>query len=254
MHKVVPGQLQRIDKIVQAEVFMGDAAKLYELQKIDLAWVRVARRLKALMEELGESDDVREARAQVSTTESTLQDWRAKQLDAELESKTLAKKIAETESQLMSGTVRDHRELENLQTSLEALHRHRTQVDDSAVEAMMHADEAEQTLATQREELTAIESEWGAGQTELREEETKLKQQYILLKRKRESVAGNLGDKLLERYETMRKRKGGIAIAPVENGVCAACHVQVPTGVVNGLGSATSLVLCPSCGRYLYGG
>src|SRR5690606_13009687 len=113
-------------------------------------------------------------------------------------------------------------------------------------------DEAEATLATLREELTAIESEWGAGQTELREEETKLKHQYVLLKRKREAVATKMGEKLLERYEAMRKRKSGIAIAPVENGVCGACHVQLPTGVVSGLGSVQTLVLCPSCGRYLY--
>lgn len=231
---------------------MDDAAKLYELQKIDLAWVKVARRLKALMEQLGESDTVREARAQVSTTEATLHEWRTKQRDAELESKSLAKKISETEARLMSGAVHDHRELENLQNSVESLRRHRSQVDDSAVEAMMYADETETALATQREDLETVEAEWGEGQTELRAEEAKLKHQYVLLKRKRESVAGNMGDKLLNRYETMRKRKAGIAIAPVESGVCGACNVQLPTGVVSGLGSATSLVVCPSCGRYLY--
>lgn len=231
---------------------MSDATKLYELQKVDLAWAHVARRLKALMEQLGESDAVRAARQQVNATESTLHDLRAKQRDAELEGKSLAKKIAETESRLMSGAVHDHRELEALQNSLESLRRHRAMVDDTAVEAMMSGDETEAALATQRDQLSTLEAEWGEGQSELRDEETKLKQQYILLKRKREALAKAMGAKLYERYDSMRKRKAGIAIAAVENGVCGACHVQLPTGVVSGLGSATSLVLCPSCGRYLY--
>src|SRR5690606_24067943 len=122
-------------KLLRRRIRMGDAAKKYELQKIDLAWVRVARRLKALMEQLGETEAVREARAQVSATESTLQTWRGKQLDAELEAKQLAQKIAETEARLMSGTVNDHRDLENLQNSLEALRRHQALVDGSALEA-----------------------------------------------------------------------------------------------------------------------
>ncbi len=234
---------------------MEDTNKMYELQKVDTTWLKVARRLQQVQHQLGESETVRTARQQVNEIESVLHQWHAKQKDAELESKSLAGRIKSTEDRLMSGSVRDPKELNNLQENLESLRRHRSLVDDQAVEALMHADELTGELAERQQVLIRLEGEWNNGQSDLKQEETKLKQHYILLKRKRESLAASISPSLLERYETMRKRKGGIAVAPVQNGVCGACHVQIPTGVVNSLGSSTvTLAVCPSCGRYLVPG
>ncbi|HXF60796.1 MAG TPA: C4-type zinc ribbon domain-containing protein [Caldilineaceae bacterium] len=231
---------------------MDDATRMYELQRVDLTWVKVARRLQQVQRQLGESEEVRSARQQVAQTEADMHQWRGKQKDAELESKTLAAKIKETEERLMSGQVRNPKELDALQANLEALRRHRTIVDDHAVEALMQADELAGRLNEQQSILASLEEAWSSGQSELRQEETKLKQNYVLLKRKREALASAMAPALLERYEQMRKRKAGVAIAPVQNGVCGACHVQLPTGIVNGLRSGNGeLVLCPSCGRYL---
>jgi predicted nucleic acid-binding Zn-ribbon protein len=237
------------------EVNVEEANKLYDLQKVDLAWLKVARRLQQVQHQLGESETVRAARQQVTQTETMLHQWHAKQKDAELESKSLGTRIKSTEDRLMSGSIRDPKELNNLQENLEALRRHRTLVDDQAVEALMHADELTGQLTEQQGVLSRLEGEWTNGQSDLKQEETKLKQNYILLKRKREALATALPASLIERYEHMRKRKAGIAIAPVQNGVCGACHVQIPTGIVNGMGSSTAtLTVCPSCGRYLVAG
>jgi hypothetical protein len=231
---------------------VDDATTLYELQKVDVTWAKVARRLQQLQQLLGESDEVRSARQQVAQVETDLHLWRGKQMDAELESKSLAQRIKKTEDQLMSGSIRDPKELSALQASLEALRRHRALVDDQAVEALMHADELAGQLATDKATLAEVEGTWTSSQGELKQEDTRLKQHYVLLKRKREALATEMAPSLLEKYESMRKRKAGIAVAPVQNGVCGACHVQIPTGVANGLRSGNgALVLCPSCGRYL---
>jgi predicted nucleic acid-binding Zn-ribbon protein len=126
-------------------------------------------------------------------------------------------------------------------------------VDDSAVEALLQADELAGQLDESQAALDRIEAEWNSEQASLRQQEVKLKQNYVLLKRKRDALANEMGPALLRQYDGMRKRRAGIAIAPVQNGVCGACHVQVPTGVISAVrGSGTNLVLCPSCGRYLY--
>jgi predicted nucleic acid-binding Zn-ribbon protein len=233
---------------------MSDAAKLFELQKVDLTWEKVRRRLQQIQKLLGETEELRTARAQAAETESALSDWRGKQQNAELESRTLAEKIQTTETRLMSGEVRNPKELETLQSSLESLRRHRTMVDDSAVEAMMQADELAKALDERQSSLTDLESEWTSGQTDLREEEVKMKQNFILLKRRREQLAAELNKSLLDRYEHLRKRKGGIAIAPLQNGSCSACHVKAPTGVVSAVKSSgnNALVMCTSCGRILF--
>lgn len=237
------------------EVSVEDATKLYELQKVDLAWLKVARRLQQVQQQLGESETVRAARQQVTETETVLHQWHSKQKDAELESKSLAGRIKTTEDKLMSGSVRDPKELNNLQENLESLRRHRALVDDQAVAALMQAEELTGHLSEQQQQLSTLEGEWTNGQGELKQEETKLKHNYILLKRKREALATALPAALVERYDNMRKRKAGVAVASIQNGVCGACHVQIPTGIINGMGSSTAtLVVCPSCGRYLVNG
>ena len=232
---------------------MDDAAKMYELQKVDLTWTKVRQRLMEIQKLLGESEELIQVRGRVAETESELHDWRGKQHDAELESLSLAARIKSTEDQLMGGTIHNPKELEALQANLDSMLRHRTQVEDSAVEAMVLADGFDSQLGELRQSLTQLEDQWRSGQAELREQETKMKHNYVLLKRKRDALAAEMSPDLLNRYEQMRKRRGGVAVAPVHNGECGACHVQAPTGVLSALQSnRNELVVCTSCGRYLF--
>jgi uncharacterized protein len=230
---------------------VDEVVKMYELQRVDLTWTKVARRLQQLQQLLGESDEVRLARQKVAQAQAELHEWNAKQKNAELEDKSLAERIKSTEERLMSGVVRNPKELEALQHSLDALRRQRETVAEEGVTAMTNAEAAAGQLATDQAALSSVENGWNGNQMELREEETKLKHNGVLLKRKREQLAAGMADSLRDRYENMRKRKAGVAVAAVQNGTCSACHVAIPTGVVNSLRGATTLVICPSCGRYL---
>lgn len=232
---------------------MDDGAQMYELQRVDVTWEKVRRRLLQIQQLLGETEEVKQARQHVAQTEAELHAWRGKQTDGELEGRSLAGRIQDTEQRMMSGAVRNPKELESLQESLDALRRQRVAVDDGAVEAFEQSETLARQLDDARTALSEVESVWVRGQAELRDEEAKLKQNSVLLKRKRDSVTQAMGTELLERYEHMRKRKAGIAIAPLQNGICGACHVKVPTGVVSAMRSANhALVTCTSCGRYLY--
>src|SRR4051812_39834067 len=201
-----------------------DAVKMYELQRVDLTWTKMARRLQQLQGLLGESDELRSARQNVEQIQAELHDWRAKQKNAESEDKSLEERIKATEERMMSGVVRNPKELEALQHSLEALRRQRETVAEEGVTAMSHAEELSGKLASEQAALASVENGWSGNQTELREEELKLKQNGLLLRRKREQLAAGMNESLVERYETMRKRKAGVAIAVVQNGTCSACH------------------------------
>jgi len=233
---------------------VGDAAKeMYELQKVDLTWAKVRQRLLEIQKLLGESEELRQVRARVSETESELQSWRGKQKDAEFESRSLAERIQSADEQLMGGTIHNPKELEALQSNVDSMRRHRAQLEDSAVEAMLLADGLDAQLDELRQSLEKLEKEWASGQTDLRVQETKMKQNYVLLKRKREALAANMSPDTLNRYEQMRRRRGGVAVARIVNGDCEACHVQMPTGVISALQSnRDELVVCTSCGRYLF--
>jgi predicted nucleic acid-binding Zn-ribbon protein len=232
-----------------------DVAKLYELQKTDLTWEKVRRRLVQLRNLLAESDELKQQRKIVADLEAEQQQWQTKQRNEELEAQSLALRIKSSEERLMSGQVRNPKELESLQASVAALRRQRDAVETSGVEALLKQEEITALLAQARATLQQVEEKWKSSQAELLQEETKLKRAFVQLKKQREALATVLAGEQLQRYEDLRQRKAGIAVAAVERGLCGACHVQVPTGVASAARSQVGApVLCPSCGRMLYAG
>ncbi|MDQ3248201.1 MAG: C4-type zinc ribbon domain-containing protein [Chloroflexota bacterium] len=234
---------------------MADIAKMYELQKIDVTWEKVRRRLGQLKAGLVESDELQAARQSVAAIEAELQHCHAQQKDAELKAQSLTERMKATEQRLTSGEIHNSKELAALQASLEALQRQHATVESGGVEALLQAEELTNQLAGTRAGLKAVESQWTTAQSTLLDEETKLKRAYLQLKKQRELSAAGLDAAVLSRYETLRQRKGGIAVAQVQNTICGACHVQVPTGIVSAARNhTTDVVVCPSCGRILYAG
>lgn len=232
-----------------------DIAKLFELQKLDINIDKARRKLVQLKEALGETEEVQAARASVRSTEAELHRWNTAQKDAELEAQALSEQITSKDKELMSGRVTHPKELESLQANVEALRRQRSAVEDGGIEAYQHVEVLGQQLETEQQTLAQIEERWKSGQSELVLEESRYKRAYAQLKQQRDAAAASLPRADLEYYEQLRTRKGGIAVAPLQNSQCGVCHILVPTGVVSAVRSrAGEAVLCPSCGRVLYAG
>ena len=232
-----------------------DIGKLFELQKLDVNLEKARRKLAQLQQALGESAELVAARKTVAATQAELHRWQTAQKNAELEAQALAQQIAARDKELMSGRVSQPKELESLQANIEALRRQRSSIEDSGVEAMTQVETLSRQLAAEQQALQQIEEQWKSSQAGLLQEEAKYKRIDAQLKQQREAGAKALPPADLKYYEDMRRRKAGIAVAPLQNGQCGVCHILVPTGVVSAVRSRHGeAVLCPSCGRVLYAG
>lgn len=234
---------------------MGNKSDLYRLQEIDTTWDKVRRRLSQLQNMSGGSEDLKNTRDQVGATESSLGDWQRAQKEAELESRSLTERIEEAETKLMSGEVRNPKELESLQSSIESMRRHKEMLDERNVEAMMKVEELNGSLNTQQGKLSSLEQDWDSKQQTIDEELQQRKKEFVYLKRLREQTVEKLPSGDLEQYEHLRRRKNGIAVARLEGDVCNACHMQVPRSVISETKRSNSIITyCPGCGRILIGG
>jgi uncharacterized protein len=231
---------------------VSDSSLLYRLQEIDTTWDRVRRRLQQLQNLSGGSNELNTTRERVASTESILNEWQRTQTEAELESRSLTAKIQESEERLMSGQVRNPKELEALQSSIESMRRHKISLDDQSVEAMIKVEEFSGALTEQKGSLATLESNWQTKQQTLEEELQQRKKEFLYLKRLREQTVGQVSATALEQYEHLRRRKNGIAVAKLEGDICNACHMQVPTGIVGSARNADVLLYCPGCGRLLH--
>jgi hypothetical protein len=56
----------------------------------------------------------------------------------------------------------------------------------------------------------------------------------------------------LEKYEFLRNRLQGLALAEARQGACLVCHIHIPPQMYNDLQRRDRLITCPSCHRILY--
>jgi len=81
-----------------------------------------------------------------------------------------------------------------------------------------------------------------------------LDQDFHLLEKERHSLSQAVDTGLLRKYDTLRERKGGIAVSPVVRGVCRTCHLRIPPQEFNELIQGDKLMTCPNCTRLIYWG
>ena len=59
---------------------------------------------------------------------------------------------------------------------------------------------------------------------------------------------------LVSKYERIRKQRGGLAVVPVVGGTCKGCQRNIPPQMANNLLTATEILSCPNCHRFIYPG
>jgi predicted nucleic acid-binding Zn-ribbon protein len=59
---------------------------------------------------------------------------------------------------------------------------------------------------------------------------------------------------LVSKYERIRKQRGGVAVVPVVGGTCKGCQRNIPPQMANNLLTATEILSCPNCHRFIYPG
>ena len=111
-------------------------------------------------------------------------------------------------------------------------------------------DIARKSNDTQSEQLKALAAQGGLKQLEERdaEVEKRLKQ----LEAKRSEAVRAVEPSLLSKYENIRRRRAGVALAPVVGMTCKGCNRNVPPQLAITLQRADSIETCPNCHRIIY--
>jgi hypothetical protein len=72
------------------------------------------------------------------------------------------------------------------------------------------------------------------------------------LETRRGELATKVEPALLSRYESIRKRRGGIAVTQVVGNTCRGCNRHIPPQMAIILARANSIENCPNCNRIIY--
>jgi uncharacterized protein len=106
---------------------------------------------------------------------------------------------------------------------------------DARSDALAEREESAQA------ELKALDERRAAGEEKLRQLETR-----------RVDAAKLVDPGLLAKYENIKRRRAGIAVAPVVGMTCKGCHRNIPPQLAITLQRANSIETCPNCHRIIY--
>ena len=233
---------------------MTSAADLFALQEIDLR--RDARRavIADIESRLEETDELREARQAVEDAQDDLKGLQRLQRNLEARLADLDARLKPLETKMYDGSVRNPKELTDMQKELDHFKKQRSKLDDEGLDLIEAVDETAKLLAQQRETLRRTEANWQQEQRELIERKSTAESEYATLEGQRGSQTAEMDRGMLGLYETLRVSKAGRAVALVVRGQCQGCHITLPTHLVQRLRGGGVLVQCPNCERILVAG
>lgn len=225
---------------------------LHDLQAIDSHLDRLRRDLRQL-------DSGKQIRAQLEQTRQRLESVKtryqqsyATAAEQEQHLKEFDQRIRQLEDDLYSGRVTSTRELQLLQHEIEQAKQTREELD-------LHMLQMWDTLETMKQDIDSVESElrqlerlYEAHVEDYRQRKAALESEIAFHEGARAKLAGQIAPDVLQRYQMLRERLDGVAVALVEQKVCTACRTMLTPYLVRRLEREDALITCESCSRLLY--
>ena len=231
---------------------MTSIRQLSSLQELDLVLDKIQIAKSGAEKELN-------ARVTLVHMESELDSEKGKLVETQnshqifrQESETLRERVPMLEEKIYAGDINTSRELESIEQ--EAGHA-RKQLDDMEMrmlELSVSADSSRAKISELETELEIRKVAWESRHAELSNLVTRLSSEEAEVLAQRTELAATVDQIELQKYDLLRKKKGGTAVAKVERGLCQGCRMSLPTQHLQKVRTGRQTVLCNSCGRMLW--
>ena len=231
---------------------MTTPRELYDLQVIDhridgieTERQRVEHRLEAGVNRPDLTDDAERNASRALAIADNVQNRRD-------EADRLRERLTGLETRLYNANT-SRRDLSTIQREVDSARYQIEQLDDMILEQEEEQRTHQEAADSARTEMQDAEIQWQNAATQLSARLSELAIEREEAQTQRQSMAAGFPPEDLQRYERLRRNKGGTAIALVDNGrVCVSCRMTLTTNVIRQLRNKTRQVTCSACGRILF--
>ncbi|MBU0676359.1 MAG: hypothetical protein KJ950_17110 [Proteobacteria bacterium] len=224
---------------------------LKALQEVDLEIRKIEQEMAT------DNAEIERQQASIATRKVAIED-----LTAKIEQGVLTRRSLETaveESQILIKdrqnklmNVQTNREYQSILKEIEDAKTANREREDELVRLMEQAEFYQQKKDGQVALCKAEETTLSADTTKSTQVAEKLSKKRETKLKNRVTKAKKVPANLLKKYELIREKRDGIAMAGVNNGVCHGCYMNVPPQLYNELLREDKLHSCPTCNRMLF--
>ncbi len=125
-------------------------------------------------------------------------------------------------------------------------------VEEEVIKSLDTIDQEKGKIKKEKEGVDQQAGKLKQKNDQLKKESQEIEEKVRGLENKRKHYAEGVDKKILNQYESLLKKRSGLAIVSVKNSNCNACHMTVNHQKINEIKMYDKLILCESCVRILY--
>ncbi|MCG2783664.1 MAG: C4-type zinc ribbon domain-containing protein [Anaerolineae bacterium] len=231
---------------------MSHTLGLYRLQQVDSRIDQANTRLEAIRAVLENDSAILAARVILESAEKNLHEAEKALRASEAASESQRIKLEQVGASLYGGKIQNPKELQDLQNDLASLKRHLATLEDTQLEAMLEIEAAREARQAAELEMNKVEARVISQNASLKGERESLLNSLENLNAERSATYNTISPALLEKYESLRIKRRGLAVTTISDNACDACGSGLTPAQAQAVRMAVQLVECPSCGRILF--
>lgn len=239
---------------ISGKAVMTTIKQLFSLQELDLALDAIQSKKSQAEEELTARLELEQMETALAEEQGRLSETQESHQSFRQEADILREKVPGLEERIYSGDVTTARELASAEQEAGHVRKQLDDMEMRMLELSVAADNSRSRITSLESELEIKRGDWESRQAELTQQVEQLASEEETIQVRREELAAAVDQQELQKYDILRKRKGGTAVAKVERGLCQACRMSLPTQHLQRVRSGRQTVLCSSCGRMLWPG
>lgn len=224
---------------------------LASLQNVDREIREKSSSKGALLAEIQKREE--EIKTKSAETTSLRAEWSERDKQRREKDQLLQEESKKTmEKRMRMNRIKNIKELQALQREIDQIKVGNSQMEEELIKLMEELETCAASLKVKEEELKKLEDEWKDKRGELEAQMAGIERAVAEASTVRQTIASRLNGDLIQRYELIFSRRGGMAVVTVSEGICQGCFMNIPPQLWNEIIRSEKLILCPSCHRILY--
>ncbi|MFC1889623.1 zinc ribbon domain-containing protein [Thermodesulfobacteriota bacterium] len=148
--------------------------------------------------------------------------------------------------------IKTNKEYQAMLKEIETIERRKSEMEDEILILLEKLDEEESDLSGKRSEFSRIEKEYEKDFKILEERIESIDDILNKEEKARKTLIHDIHPEFISKYDTIRERRGGIAIVGAYKGICLGCNMNIPPQTFNEILKVKEVIQCPTCFRILH--
>ena len=225
---------------------------LKELQGIDIILAKAENKKTEVPKSLGRLEKEHAHRKnELEKERAALEKVNEQRRKVELKLKTESERIRKSEEKI--NLVKTNKEYHAVLKEIEDIKKTNGELETEILMCLEKADKLEEQVKEQQSEYERWGQEFEKKKKEFELEIKHSEEEAAILQQQRVTMLDQIESSLLSRYERLRKKRQGVAVVAVTDGLCEGCNMNIPPQISIELRqNLDSIMDCPFCNRIIY--